>query len=836
MAELARSRRFVQTVKPAVRYQPLVNVAIAAIAGVIFDRAVPLPLALWWLFAAGLLSVWLVTANRGRTALASLILGGSCAALAAGWHHVRWNLFAADQLATFAPTDSGPVCLRARVIGNVSWLPVRPFDPLRGMPDGPRSRLRLAVLEVRDGACWQPASGNATLDVEGRASGFEPGMRLEILAQMARIGPPLNPGEFDYAAHARADRQLVRLWADSTAALTILDRPGGFAPSLWLNRLRAVAGRQLQEQLAADRVGLADALLLGTRDQLDEVRTQDYFLTGMVHVLSISGLHVGILAAGLFWLLRLGLLPRTHALAAVAMVTLGYAVFIGAEAPAVRATIIVLAACISLAAGRRALEFNTLAAAGLVVLAMNPADLFRSGPQLSFLAAGTLAWMLHFRRDHREAPDPLDRLIADSRPWPLRMLHQGSLRIGEALLVTAAVWAATLPLVASNFHLVSPVALLLTPILALPFAISLFAGLLLVFWGWLLPPLAAAAGWLCDRSLALADGLVHAATGWSGSHIWITGPAGWWVAGLYAFILLWMLARQRLPKARGAALLLAGWAVVGGLPPWFASRPRGELACTFLSVGHGSATVIETPDGKTFLYDAGRLGSPHGAAQTISGYLWSRRIMRLDGVVVSHADVDHFNGLPELFDRFRIDTLHLSRQVLDHPSSTANLLISAATSAGTRIEALAAGDRLPMGRQVRATVVLPEAGAGFQTDNANSIVLMLEHNGRRILLPGDLEGDGLARLLEQKPTNIDVLLAPHHGSPRSRPAELARWAHPRWVVISGSAKDDKPQSREAYAATGARVLATCRSGAITVASGHVLSVDCFRPTAELLGH
>jgi competence protein ComEC len=347
--------------------------------------------------------------------------------------------------------------------------------------------------------------------------------------------------------------------------------------------------------------------------------------------------------------------------------------------------------------------------------------------------------------------------------------------------------------------------------------------------GWLAPPLAAAAGWLCDRSLAAGDAIVHWAAAWPGSHLWIAGPAGWWVAGFYALTLVWAFARHRLPRPRGAVLILTGWSLVGLAPTLVRGPADDALTCTFLSVGHGCAAVVESPDGKTLLYDAGRLGSPHGAAQSISAYLWSRGIRRLDAAVVSHADIDHFNGLPELLERFPIDTLYLAADVLQHPPRSAALLIAAARHAGTRLKIVAAGDALPLGRQLRASVLHPAAGTHVDGDNANSIVLLLECHGRRLLLPGDLEGAGLARLLEQAPAEVDVLLAPHHGSPRSNPAGLADWARPRWVVVSGSAKDDSRELSQTYRAQGARVLHTSRCGAVTITSSRgALDVSCFR--------
>ncbi|HEX4147412.1 MAG TPA: ComEC/Rec2 family competence protein, partial [Pirellulales bacterium] len=568
----------------------------AVCCGILADRVFPLPAPVWWIASAMTWGAWCLAATQQRGAMAALLLCAACAALGGAWHHFRWQLFARDELAMFAKIEGGPVCLRARIAGNVAYLPARPFDLLSGMPAGPRSRVRLAIEAVRDGATWRSASGTTLLSVEGRLPALETGTCVQIVGQLSAIAPPMNPGEFDFAAHARSDRQLTRLWTDGVDSVRIVSAGSGWAPLKWLNRIRAAAARLLSQRVAPERLGLARAMLLGARDQLDDAHNQDYFLTGMVHVLSISGLHVGLLALGLFWLLGLGLLARRPTLALVALVTLAYAVLIGAEAPALRATIIVLVACCSLAAGRRALEFNSLAAAGLVVLAMNPTDLFRAGPQLSFLAAALLAWLAQRRLASRPAHDPLARLIASSRPWIVRLARDGSRTAGQVLVVTLAVWAVSLPLVTWDFHMVSPAALLLTPLLALPFSVGLFAGLVLVFLGWIAPPLAAAAGWLCDHSLAAGDAIVHWAVSLPASHLWIAGPAGWWVAGFYGLTLLWAAGRHRWPRPSSAALVLVSWSIIGLAPRLLPSRPDGALVCTFLSVGHGCATVVESPD------------------------------------------------------------------------------------------------------------------------------------------------------------------------------------------------------------------------------------------------
>ena len=127
-----------------------------------------------------------------------------------------------------------------------------------------------------------------------------------------------------------------------------------------------------------------------------------FVATGTVHLLVVSGLHVGILATGLFFALRMGFLRRGTALTLVAALVVAYAMIVGARPPVIRAAVLVVLLCMAAATGRRPLGFNSLAAAALVVLAMNPADLFRTGTQLSFLAMATFSysypWLLRSTR------------------------------------------------------------------------------------------------------------------------------------------------------------------------------------------------------------------------------------------------------------------------------------------------------------------------------------------------------------------------------------------------------------------------------------------------------
>ncbi|MGH7138911.1 MAG: ComEC/Rec2 family competence protein, partial [Pirellulales bacterium] len=483
--------------------------------------------------------------------------------------------------------------------------------------------------------------------------------------------------------------------------------------------------------------------------------------------------------------------------------------------PAVRATIVVLFVSLAMLRRRRWQPMNLLAGAALVVLVMNPCDLFRIGPQLSFLAVAVLAWS-GARFAPRPISDPLDRLIAVTRPWPEQAARRSLRRLAQTIAVGCCVWASSMPLVLWQFHLISPATLLLTPVLAIPVTAALISGFLLLVVGWIAPPLAAALGMFCDLSLWAIDSCVDFAGSLDWSHAWAPAPSGWWLCGFYAAIGAWTVLPRLCPPRRWCLGCLAGWTALGFLTPLAQRHHQPRLECTFLSVGHGCAVLLELPGGEKVLYDAGRLGSPTAGARSVAGYLWHRGIRRLDAIVLSHADVDHYNAVPELLEKFRVGVVYVTPAMLLDEGAAMQTLVVAIRKAGVPLRETWSGDRLRVRGDCLLEVWHPTRSGVLGGDNANSLVLDVEYRGRRILLTGDLESPGLDDLLAESPRHCDVILTPHHGSARSNPPGFAAWSTPELAVVSGSFNDRRPEVERAYLASGARVLNTADSGAIRV--------------------
>ena len=248
-----------------------------------------------------------------------LLLAGL--ALAASWHHCRWNLFGGDDLGLFARTQQQPVCIEAVALQTPRVVPQPEFNPLRSPRSGDEVRLDVELRAIRDGDQWRTASGRAALIVEGLVPDLAAGDRFQAFAHLLPPDHALNPGEDDRAARDRGRRITSHLRVNYPEAISVVSTGFACGPARLLESLR-LRGRQVfANYLRPQQANLAAAVLLGLREQLDPEETEAFQLTGTVHLLVIAGLHLGILA-GFAGLVLRRLLPWRWGLPAVAVFTI----------------------------------------------------------------------------------------------------------------------------------------------------------------------------------------------------------------------------------------------------------------------------------------------------------------------------------------------------------------------------------------------------------------------------------------------------------------------------------------------------------------------------------
>ncbi|MCO6458746.1 MAG: ComEC/Rec2 family competence protein [Pirellulaceae bacterium] len=810
------------------RHQPLLWTCLATGLGVVLDRQTGPGLPVW--IAAGAVGAgWYVClwwlGWRRASAVGLLLAAGS---VAAAWHHVDWRLFGDDDLGRAARPDARPVVLEAIILESPRRAPVAEIPGAGGAEE--RWRTAVRVKQVRDGAVWRPASGLARLTGSGAPPKLAAGDRVRVFGQLQAVSPADNPGAVDYALLARGQRRLCLIRASHVGAVELRARSTAWSASRYLHWLRGHCHALLRRHVGPARCELAATLLLGIRDELPGERTESFLMTGTMHVLAISGLHVGLLIGGLWWVARWLTLPRVMTLLLVVGFALFYAALSGLRPPVMRAALLVAAWCEARLLQRPAAALNTLAGSALVLIVMRPSVVFETGAQLSFLAVATLVgW--RFGSWRTVAADPLRQLVDQARPWPVRWLRRSLATWVRLWWRGVVVWLVSLPLVLARFHVLSLSGVLLNAVLWPPLVVSLFAGLLTMLVGGLVPGLGWLCGRVCDGGLWCLETMVDLAGRVPGGHHWLPGPPTWF---LLLFYTVWatcvLLPRRDAESAAGApgwpvafsawrtALLLvlaaASVVVSPALRSWEYRRADRPLRVTFLAMGHGTSVLCEFSDGRTLLYDAGSLGDPAGAARTIAQALWARGLLRVDQLVISHADADHYNAVPELLGRFAVGQVWVAPTLLRRTDEGTWALRRGIGATGVPVRCLVAGDRRQMAERTWLAVLHPPPDGVAGSDNANSLVLRITHQGRSVLLTGDIEGNGLEAMLNLPPLACDVLLAPHHGSRHSRPDDVLRWARPRFLVISGGRTDSLEQMRRITGWERGRVLHTAQGGAV----------------------
>lgn len=606
-----------------------------------------------------------------------------------------------------------------------------------------------------------------------------------------RLRPPRglsNPGTFDYERWLFAQRIGATGWVREAAANgRVPGSPAACPPAAWRAAIARRIGAALDGREAAPYVlGLA----IGAYQALPEAEWDKLRRTGTIHLISISGFHIAlvagpaafvglvfarvILAAG--WRCRPRVLAAWTAFAAAG----GYGALAGFSVPTARSVIAVAIVAVLVTCRRAITVPELLAGVILGVLLVEPLAPLVPGFWLSFAGVVVLA------------------VLAAGQPG-------GSARPGafRLLLVTQLAMTVGLAPLLALFFGQFPVSGLLANLVAVPAFSLVLLPLTLV---------GTVAAWLAPGAGAVLLGLAaDCFDAWR----WFLG----WCAGLPAAV--WYL-----PEPSGGALVLAGAGAVSALwpPPWparwlgpcmllgllvagAAPVPTGGVRVTALDVGQGLSVLVQTT-GHALLYDAGPAFRDSDAGErVVVPVLQSLGVGKLDVLLISHADADHRGGAASVLERY----------------PGARVLGAVGGSAAARAEACEAGGAWRWDG-VLFEVLHPAAGDTHPDDNAASCVLRVTSARARLLLPGDIEA-AEERELAARPEfgQVDLLLAPHHGSRTSSSAAFVGATQARHVIVSSGhrnrwrfpAGDVVNRWRE----SGACVLNTAEAGALGFEAG-----------------
>jgi competence protein ComEC len=774
-----------------IRRAPLIPVALAFTIGVVLDRTVSVPLAGSLFAAVVLLAAWTAAGFDRSRGLPLLYLLLAVAAVGAACHHYSvWQ--AADD-------------------------PLRPIR--RNVDSGPPSTAVVVVHHLKVREEWQPVSGRVQILVSGSLSELHAGDEIEAVGRLEALRGPDNPGERDLSTELRDDGIRAILRVRSTDGAVTRLAPASITSFIaWRARVRGWGVQVLRNALPQRQGGLAAALLLGMNSELPPPEWDKYIRTGVIHVLVVSGQHLVILAAFLAFCFRFLPIRQRTGLIYIVLFLWAYALVAGGRPSVVRAAVTFTVLAGGLMLRRPVLAVNALAAAWLLVLMLNPGDVNNTGCLLSFICVMALYWD-RSRQELRDSQiDPQKQLLDESRPFWQRALR-GLLRFVIAnYLLSLLLWLVVTPLVASRLHFVPLAGLIIGPPVVWLTSMALIAGFLLLLVSLVCPPLVPLLAALTSGLLSACDWLVDLAVDWWAGQGYVSDLPIWWLIGSYLLLSVSVLMPPSIRFRRLAVLFALSWLCLLLLAPFWRAR-NDELRVTFLAVGHGGCTVLETPDGRVLVYDAGSTRGPNVTRRQIAPFLWHRGIRRIDELFLSHADLDHFNGVRDLLDRFKVGQITCTPTFEDKQNAAVRHILDTIESRKVPVRIVSRGARLTAG-SVTLDVLHPPAERLEGVENVRSMVLLVQHGRHRFLLTGDLEEKGLDNFLDYlkaRPTKVDVFMAPHHGSHRVEVGPLLKSVRPS-LIVSCQAQRPEPLQPTEYAKSKVRFLGTWPHGAITIRS------------------
>jgi len=821
---------------------PALSVLICFSLGILFDSYVQPELFSWLIVSTIVAIFWVVSYRVHWSTASTILLLLFIISLGGMRHHEFWFCHAPNHITHVLPKNDRlkePAQL-IRVTGKITTKPQirvstanEQFDP-----DRPTERTSF-ILDCRElttntdkitvsGKIYVTFYDQVNPVQQSQHSLFSVGDTIDVCGELKTFSNRDNPNDFDFQTHFRKQQINAVLTAKSSQAATILSKPDAISFKKIQQRIHESMAQRIINNTSNSVQPIGLALLLGDRARLSpEVRKQ-FSQSGLIHFLAISGLHIGFFTVFIWSICHLLNLPRAVAVFLLLFAILFYLSIIEIRPPILRAASFCGLVTLGLINWRAITTLNLMCISAIFILVINPTDLFDVGTQLSFLAVSSILWTVQqdfYQNPFQQSWVPLRWQILASDPVLQSPLQWFMIRYFRLLysifLVTFFIWVVTAPLVLYHFKLLAPIGLLVNTLIFPFLFLILLLGYLLIFLGPIIPYSSGLFGACFDYSLRLLLWIVESASAIPLAHFDLPAPSVWWLSVYYALILLavipfqlkvnqswsWLLQKLRLS-------MIPVWIIVGLLIPLLATR-AATLRCTFIAVNHGISILLETPDGQTILYDAGSMSPVEQTYSKIKNTLLDHGIRRVDLLLISHADRDHFNTAAELVRNQYVNEIAFPQSFIDKKQYGTLLLCDTADQHHVPIKIIGRGDRFELGSEISIEVLHPGFSEKYEEDNPASLTILISFQGRRILLTGDLEGEGLEKLMAQPlAASVDVLLAPHHGSLSANTIELDQWANPDYLIVSGGKKQTNARLQKIYS-SDTRIYSTFTHGAIT---------------------
>ena len=573
-----------------------------------------------------------------------------------------------------------------------------------------------------------------------------------------------NPTQFDYGSW---------LYSQGISAHGEVGEITELKDSGWLSwgDFRSEILKNVNDLLEGNQASLAKALLLGYKDDLTPEAKQQFSRAGLSHIMAVSGLHVGFIVAP-FWLL----IPymwgsnkrKWFGMIVLSLLLISYAGITGFSASVCRASLMAWFLTYGRLFHKVRNSINVTAVAAIILLLIDPGQLFDAGFQLSFSAVFIILLVMPEAR----------RLIPDK-------YHFGWLGgLITIILVSIVVQIGLFPILANyfgEFSLLGPV----SNALVLPFlAFIVPTGIIVILLESVVPDVASIIAIPLDYLLQWIQTVASFTGGSTVSYITLNDLSG-------ALFFIWLfaiftIASLRIPNIRWKMVICLLLSMNAFMIEQVVDQSRSKkLKVTFLDVGQGDAIHIKTPNEKHFLVDAGRWspGSNSGG-DVILPYLEEMGIDRLDAIFLSHPHADHIGGMVEILNHIKVDTIYQSD--VEYDSNLYGTYMELAAAENVTVKYPGAGDIIQLDPSLRIFILGPDENAFSSNPNNRSLAFKTIYGETSILFSGDAEKEQeeLVAAKYGEFLKSDIYKVGHHGSNTSSSDSFMRFIKPQITVTS----------------------------------------------------
>lgn len=633
------------------------------------------------------------------------------------------------------------------------------------------------------------------------------GTVVQIKGKLEEVPHPSNPGEFDSQQYYACQHIYYFM---KNGRINKKSRDYNLYQQGMLDLREKIC--TVLKSAAGSEAGIYEAMLLGEKQDLSQELKSRYQMAGIIHILAISGLHISILGMGLFQLLKKAGAGNFSAGMLSLLVMLQYGSLTGGSVSALRAICMFLIAVGARILGRSYDLLTAMALSAVLMLLDSPAYLYSSSFQLSFGAVTGLGVVAPMMED----------------------IFRTENLLLKSFRTSLAVQLTTLPLVLLAYGEVSVAGIFLNLLILPTVGIVLCSGLGCCITGFLS---LVAAGFcalpghvlleIYEKLCMLVAGLPFCT--------WIAGAPELWQSVLYYVLLTTGLITgnyikqikrkstcgkvpDRIWAGRFCCLLFLGMGI------WLTGYHSGKnMTVTCLDIGQGDGIVITVPEGGKFLLDLGSTSKKNTARYQLLPFLKHQGISVLDGVMISHTDQDHINGVEELLDMIKknLCTVRIKNLILpdwkegDEAYRKLELL---AGEAGVLVWKVHKGQKIKTAGAVLAFLSPDSDNTGKDT-NEDGMVMELSYGKFRGLFTGDI-GETTEKKLLPVLDDVDFLKVGHHGSRYSSCREFLDVIQPELAFISCSSTNTyghpSEETIKRLENKGTQVEYTMKNGALTV--------------------